>query len=118
MALVVAPAAGRAIVHGLADLPDAGGGDRAPGLVKLQAGRVPGQAQEVDQPPALVFLIGDQFLILHFHHLQWQNFQPVSGDSLRLEILVGTVGQVIGVKQSRWQKMTRARGNSVAIRPS
>ena len=68
MPLIAPPALQRGIVERLAHLVDAGGAHHAPGLVELQAARVPGQAAILDQPARLALEIADHLLILHLQH--------------------------------------------------
>ena len=59
MALVAPPAADRARIERLADLPGAGRDDRTPGFVKGQAAVVPWQAAVVEKPADVAFRIDD-----------------------------------------------------------
>ena len=63
MPLVVPPTAHGSAVDRLANLPDAGRQHGAFCPVEFEAGRIPGQAEKVDEAPALPFLIRDQGLV-------------------------------------------------------
>ena len=56
----------------LAYLPCACGQDRSLGLIEVEAGRLPIQPEEFNQPAAFAFQIGDQRLVVNCEHAEKQ----------------------------------------------
>jgi len=71
------PAADRTGIQRLTHLPLAGGQDFTFGLMEIQAGGVPVQAQEVDHAPALALQVTDHVLIMHLQDPQRPHAEPM-----------------------------------------
>ena len=69
VAFVVTPTPDRSGIHGFADLPVAGGVDRALVLVERKALVVPGESAILNQPAAFGFLALHEFFIPHVKDL-------------------------------------------------
>ena len=92
--LIVSPAPRRCEVDFLPNLPFAGGGSDAIGAMKIQTRRIPGQAQEVDDPSGLAVQIGDQVLVLHLEYLQGQRLQPVRDKPISLDVMKAALSEI------------------------
>src|SRR6266851_4187640 len=60
MAFIIAPTPDRSVIKRLPHLPPTGRRDRPLGAVKVEAGRLPLEAEESNQTAALALEIGDQ----------------------------------------------------------
>ena len=95
--LVIAPALDRTAIDRLARLPHAGGGHDALVALRVQAGIVPIQAAERDQPPCRGFAIGNQGLVVHLQEaVGRQHGAPVIHQTLVLPILPDQIVPVAG----------------------
>lgn len=95
MARVIVPPPDGAVIKRLSHLPTAGRCDRPLCPVKIEAGRLPIEAEERNEPAALALEIVDQRLVLNIEHAQRQDPVPVSAEALGFQIPFGAIGEVV-----------------------
>ncbi len=99
--LEVPPALHRARVDLLAHLHGARRGAGGFVLVELEAGRFEIQAQLLQQPPGLAFLVADQRLVFHFDQPLAQQRAPMARQAVVRKVIVGHVLEGVGVTEER-----------------
>lgn len=92
------PAFHRRGVDRLAHLRDAGGADRAFGVVEIQAGVIPFQAAIRDQAARLCFLIGYDVLVPHVEeNTGRQHLAPMFHQARIVGVILPQLRQVVSV---------------------
>src|ERR1700732_2353620 len=90
------PAALRGFINRLAHLIDAGGAYHAAGLMEIQAGVVPGQADEIDQAFRFAFQIVDyRFVIDLDEALRRQHRAPMRHQRLIIAVELPQLGLIV-----------------------
>ena len=114
MLFVMLPAAHRALVEGLADLPKAGGLYCGLGSVEFEAGWIPWQAEKFNQPPALPLQVSDQLLVLDLQHPQRQGVAPMICNAVPGQVLMPASGQIEGKKVAFAKPLKKAGQAGIA----
>src|SRR6201999_3423243 len=109
MLAIVSPTAHRTLVQWLPHLPLTRRHYYPFGIVECQAGGIPIQAKERDEPTATGLQILHEILISHFQHRKRQRSLPVGHQSLERAGPCSKVGKVSGPRQilSKRLRITR-----------
>src|SRR6266481_9091136 len=114
MPLIMAPASDRARVDLLANLPHAQRRDRALRAVEVEAGGLPVEAEEIDQPAALPFEIADQRLVIDGQHAERKHALPMRRETRARPRANAAIDEIVGEKITLVEALEEIREGGVA----
>src|SRR6266851_1817782 len=114
MSLVMVPASDRSRVDLLANLPHAQCRDRALRAVEVEAGRLPIETEEIDQPAALPLEIANQRLVIDGQHAERKHTLPMRRETRARPRANAAIDEIVGEKITLVEALEEIRKGGVA----